>query len=227
LPIIGVLALVGLGISLSQPGQTTGSVLEIMLEALAGFVGAMIQALGSLTLVFAILERTLPNLEEQSKEWDPRTLSKVEAPDRVTFSGPVFEIVFNLALLALLNFYSRSLGLGYASDGGWGFGFVGGEGWVVMPVLSESFYRFLPALNVAFVAEIVLNLILLRQGAWKPLTRWLSIGVHIFWIVVLVAMLAFDPQVLSGAGPFTPEAAATLVMVLNQLLRSGLAVVLV
>ena len=222
LPIIGVLALVGMGISLAQPGQTAISVLEGLFKALGGFLSAVIQALGSLTLIFVILERTIPEIVEKPGTWDPRSLEKVEPPSKVGVVGPVIEIAINLVLLVLFNFYAQSIGF---------YGFNNDQTWAIVPALGEGFYRLLPLLNVAFVAEIALHLVLLRQGDWRPWTRWFSIGLHVLWIALAIAMLtgpallAIDAQKVVEAGAFPAESAEVVAGVLNQVMRWVLVVV--
>ena len=240
LPIIAVLALIGMGIrlgQLGQPGYAAGGLvkmLEIGWEAILGLGTSVIQVFGTLALIFAILERTLPRVEQKDeKTWDPHTLEKVEGPDQVGFGEPVFEIVIGLLLLAFLNLYARYLGAGYNAEGGWVLGFADQNGWVMLPALTEQFFRFVPLMNVAILAEIGLNLVLLRKRAWTLATRWLNIGIHVLWIGVMVAMLvgpsllALDAQMLIDSGGFTAETVEVVMNLLSQMLRWVLIVVII
>lgn len=240
LPIIAVLALIGLGIELGQlgqPGHVAGGLvkgLEMAFEGLLRGGTALIQVFGTLALIFAILERTLPRVEQKDeKAWDPHMLEKVEGPDQVGFGEPVFEIVIGLLALAFLNLYARYLGAGTNAEGGWMLGFADQNGWVVLPALTEQFFRFVPLMNVAILAEIGLNLVLLRKRAWTPATRWLNIGIHVLWIGIMVAMLVgpsllvLDAQMLIESGGFTAETVEIVINLLSQLLRWVLIMVII
>jgi len=207
LPIIGILALIGLGFSLGKANLSFQNGFEAVLQAIAELFQSTIVALGAMVLIFAILERVLPNLKEKSLTWDPRTLAKISPPDRVKLTEPIAAIVFNFAAIVIFNFYPQVIGAS----------FVAGKGWTFNQLLSETFFSYLPVLNLLWVANIVLNSFLLRRGQWQTWTRWFSLGLHALEVGVAAAMLrgpslvALTVQDLTEAGPFSPEAARLLV----------------
>ena len=80
LPIMGVLALLGLGFSFGRVEMTVNSIFEMIGKAVGEFFGSMISALGSITLIFAILERFIPDLKTTEAKWDAHSLLKVTPP---------------------------------------------------------------------------------------------------------------------------------------------------
>jgi hypothetical protein len=178
-------------------------------EGLAGIVSAAIAAFGNIVLVFAILERFVPASEfklDEGEKWDPASLLKEPEPTDVKMWEPILAIVFIFIALSIFNFNPQLIGF-YNFDG---------HTWTVIPVLTDAFFRWLPLMNIAWVAEIVLNGLLLRTGRWDMPTRLLSIGIKIFQIVILyllftgASILAITPESLKASGIFDPDTAQTL-----------------
>lgn len=176
---------------------------------LAGIVSAAIAAFGNIVLVFAILERFVPASEfkmNEEKEWDPASLLKEPEPGDVKPWEPILSIVFTFIAISIFNFNPQLIGF-YTPTG---------ETWTVTPLLTEAFFRWLPLMNVAWVAEIILNGMLLRAGRWSTSTRLLSIGTKALQIVILSlllsgsSILAITPESLRASGIFEAETAQTL-----------------
>ena len=223
LPIIAILALIGLGISLSKAGLSAENWLETILQAIAEFFNSVIIALGNLVLIFAVLEWALPDLREKPKAWDPALLTKISPPDRVSLVEPLTAIILNFAAIVILNFYPQVFGAM----------FVAGRGWTFTQILSEVFFRYLPVLTMLWALKIILNIILLRQGQWQTGTHWFSLGVQALEVGVASAMLrgpsliALTAHDLVATGPFPLEAAQTLIKPLNQAVTFALILVIV
>jgi hypothetical protein len=144
-------------------------------------------------LVFAILERYVPSSEfkmEEEHEWDPASLMKEPEPADVKPWEPIFAIVITFIAISIFNFNPQLIG----------FYFFSGEKWVVVPALTEAFFRWLPLINIAWVAEIILNGLLFRSGRWQTSTRLFSMAIKILQIVIGYFLL-------TGPGIFaiTPE----------------------
>lgn len=138
---------------------------NIVGRGLGGIVSAAIAAFGNIVLVFAILERVLPESEigsfDDEKEWDPTSLAKEPDPNTIKRSELIAEIVFTFVGLAILNLYPQILGLAYFNQ----------EQWYFIPIFSDEFHKFIPWINVVFLAEIVLAIYLLRNALWTAVTR--------------------------------------------------------
>jgi hypothetical protein len=94
-----------------------------------------------------------------------------------------------------------------------------------LPLLSEAFFRWLPLINIAWAAEIILNGMLLRSGRWDTSTRLVSIGIKVLQIVILAllitgpSILALTPEVLKTSGITDPGATQALNMLASQGIR--------
>ena len=182
LSVLSVLALVGFGIRYGTSALTVEAFISIFGKSLVEYLGGMISAFGNIVLVFAILQWTLPasNFEDDEKDvWDPATLEKEPEPDEVGIWTPIWAIIMTVAGLLVFNIYPQIIG----------FGFLDGNRWNFVPLLSDAFFRYLPWIDVLWGLQIVLNMILLRQGRLTTLTRWLEALLTILSIVTAYVML--------------------------------------
>lgn len=190
-----VVSLVGLGLGLAQSGLTGPAFLSTVGKSLLDLLGGLIAAFGNIVLVFAILERTLPakEFEEEAEEWDPAKLASEPDPDRVSYAEQIASIVFTSIFLIILNLYPGIIG----------FGFFQGDEWVfVSPILSDAFFSYLPWINILGLLEIVLSIILLRQGIWKAWTRITHVVLELGNIALAIAMLTGPALVALRAEDF-------------------------
>ncbi|MBK8783003.1 MAG: hypothetical protein IPO22_14620 [Anaerolineales bacterium] len=123
---------------------------KIIGGGLGNALSAAIAAFGNVVIVFAILERVLPDKEisgsNDEKDWDPASLTSEPDPDSVKRGELIAEIIFTFLGLALLNLYPEILGA---------FIFTKGEPFFI-PMFSDVFFKFMPWINAIFLAEIVL-----------------------------------------------------------------------
>lgn len=190
-------------------------------DGLTGIVSAAIAAFGNIVLVFAILERYVPASEfkmDEEKEWDPASLKKEPESDEVKLWEPILAIVFTFIAISIFNFNPQWLG----------FYIFSGDKSAFIPALTEAFFRWLPWINIGWVAEIVMNGMLIRTGRWTMPTRLFSIGIKIFQIVILYflftgpSILAATPESLQAAGVFDAESAQTLGELAQKAIRAAL-----
>jgi hypothetical protein len=206
-----VLAAVALGLSIATFIQiinlspmSAPELLKTIGQGILNIISAGIAAFGNLALVFALIERYAPASEFKMDEekWDAASLKKEPEPQEVKIWEPILAIVFTFIALSIFNFNPQLIGLYYLK----------GNEWQVTPLLSEAFFRWLPLMNIAWVAEIVLNGMLLRTGKWTTSTRLVSIGTKLFQIVILglliagPSILALSPESLKAAGVTDLEA---------------------
>lgn len=234
LPIVIILSLVGLAFSLTSlhiEARDLGGVIGTVIGEL---ISAVITTVGSIALIFAILERFVPEFKEKPEEktWDPRSLYKISPPDRVKPVELIVEIfLIGLAIL-VFNFFPEWINIGYSSNGRWWIGLISstnGQAWE-RSLLSEAFFRYLPALNIIWGLTIALNIGLLQRGRWEVWSRWAFVGIKALLIAVAAVMLS-GPSLISvtaesllAAGfPADEEAVRALVMLMNQAVRLALA----
>jgi hypothetical protein len=194
-------------------------------NGVGGLFQALVSAFGSITLVFAIIERINPSPDlniEDEKEWDPASLRKEPEPEDVKAAEPIAAIVFTSIALSIFNFNSQWIGFHYLSDGKW----------TVLPLLTQAFFRWLPLINLTWVTEIILNAMLLRTGHWDLPTRLVSIGLKILQIVIGFfllsgpSILAITPEGLQATGVFDPAAAQSLGTMAQQGVRILIALII-
>ncbi|MBE0669356.1 MAG: hypothetical protein IH588_02105 [Anaerolineales bacterium] len=156
---------------------------NIIGKGLGGIVSAAIAAFGNIVLVFAILERVLPDAQinalKTDEEWDPASLANEPDPDTVKRGELIAEIVFTFVGLAILNLYPEILGM---------FVFKEGDTFFI-PMFSDAFFKFIPWINAIFFAEIVLDIYLLRSALWTSVTRVAKIIIEAASIALTVVIL--------------------------------------
>ena len=146
-----------------------------------GLFGGMLNAFGTIVIVFAILERVLPasEFEKEEEEWNPADLAKEPDPDEVKISDAIATIIFTVIGLAILNLYPNLVGLFFNTDGEWTF----------IPMLSEAFFTYLPWINLIGVLQIAFNLYQLQQKTWTLFTRLCNIVIEVGSIALAIVML--------------------------------------
>jgi len=176
--VLTVVLLVLLGVQISTQSPMTGmEFAKAIGEGLLGIVSAAIAAFGNIVLVFAILERFVPASEfklGEQKEWDPLSLKKEPEPEEIKPWEPIFAIVLTFIAISIFNFNPQLIG----------FYSFSGDAWVVIPALTDAFFRWLPLINISWVAEIILNGLLLRSGRWGTQTRLFSMAIKVLQIVI-------------------------------------------
>ncbi len=192
LTVLAILAVVGFAFSIARPGSVNGP--AEMLSALGRTIGDLISgiftSLGIITLIFAINERVLTNLAAPSKAWDPRQLKPVVVEtDRVNIASTAVEVAFNLLAIVVLNFYLNRIGIYSYSNGEWTF----------VPILSEAFRTYVPAITVLTGLKVAQGIWLIEAGGWNTWSRLTDIGLRLFSLALLFAILS-GPSIVAPAG---------------------------
>ena len=243
LPIMGVLALIGLGVSLGHPGAAVANNFETTVQtniefiantiarAVSEFFGSMISALGSITLIFALLERFIPDLKTKESRWDVHSLLKVSPPDRIKPTELIVEIFFAGLAILIFNFFPQIIGFtpslnSVIETGNW-------QTVPFIPVLSEAFLRYVPFVTATAMLTIVLDGILIQRGHWEAWSRWFAVAIKAVGISIAVVMLtgpsliAVTADSLISTGSITSESAGILVTLMNQGVRVGLVLAII
>lgn len=140
-------------------------------EALAGLLNSIPMTLGWVVAVFYLLQRAEVRPELKGEDWDPTQLPEIQEKDQVKRGELITGIVFSVLLLVLFTFFPEKVG------------FLITEEWVFYT--NPVILRYLGWITASLLAGISLNIYLLWQGRWTPLTRTLKIAVNIFNIAVL------------------------------------------
>lgn len=182
LVILVVMHIIGIPLALSEPGS--GDAFFLLGETLRSLIPSIFGAVGLLVVIFASLEHlVLKTDEREEKGWDPRKLPAIRTPHLVSTARTVTMIVFAAAAMVLIDLYPEWIGITYYSD----------RGWQHISALTPAFSSYLLPLNLLLGFDIMLNLVLLRQGAWSPLTRWGKVVLFILGMTLLSAMISGPP----------------------------------
>jgi hypothetical protein len=226
LTVMVVLILIQFGVALTQTSQGLAGFGQVMVELVADLTSGLVQVFGTIVLVFAIIQFTQPNLTIPSADWDPRKLKPADSYEKpVKTVDLAFEFVFTAIVIVLFNLYADRVGIYLFQDSEWRF----------VPMLTQAFFSFVPALTAMWVLTIVKDLWVIRDNRWTAATRWLAVGVTIFSIGITAAMLAGAPIMALTADAMAsfewmgmPAAsAAALQNTFTLLVRLGLAIGLV
>ncbi len=182
----------GIGAAFDLPAlQPTTSVVTQWLGRVIGDLFASgLSAVGSVTLIFAVLERvnTAKSIASLSSDWNPSELPPVPAhhEERKT-GGAIATIVFSVLVLIVFHQYPEAVGF-YHTDG---------NGLQAFPLFSsEALAAYLPLWTVGWALTIVLCAVELAQRGATVLTRIADTVLQAYWACVLVFML-IGPTLLS------------------------------
>lgn len=143
--------------------------MQVIFQGFGNALSTAVAAFGNVVIVFAILERVLPEKEigdfSDEKDWDPASLAKQPDPAIVKRGDLIAEIVFTVLGLAFLN------------------------GLFNLPVFTGEFATFIPWINAVFLAEIVLDIYLLFLGKWNALGRVGKVLIEAAGIAITVMLI--------------------------------------
>jgi len=226
--VLSVLAIVGLTVGLGKVGFAGREFAQVLMQKVFEYVGIAITAFGNIVLVFAILERTLPDSEikdlNPNEPWDPVTLPDEEQPNAVKRGDLIAGVIFGFAGLIMLNFYPEIFGMP--------INFNDDENWYFIPVLSDAFFRFLPWINIVCLAQIGLDLYLIRQNTWSNISRVGKLLVESAGLAITITLLripniiGFSPESFSNL-PIQADDARAVMEILGYIFPFILVIVLI
>jgi hypothetical protein len=146
----------------------------------ADYLRLLFLSLGVVVLVFAVLERVLPTGTRRPRPWDPKALPPVRDPDALSRTGAIARLGGTLLLMVLFNVFPQWVAVYPSSQAGGPFR---------VPLLRPEFGAHMPLLNLWWIGALVLNLLLLRHGRWRPATRVLDAalvlaGAGVVWTII-------------------------------------------
>ncbi len=198
LSIIVVVQMAGLLLSLVE--NQSAAFGSMVAEMFASFWESILLNAGIVTLIFAIIERMAgDSLQTQAGKtnsktkstWDPYQLPPVKDPDRLNRGDLIAGIVVSLFLLGGLNFFFDSIG--YID--------LDAESRRIMAFFAPEFRQHIPWLTTAWALDVLLKMMVLVQGRWNRLTRWVEVGLDGFGLYVLARILMSD--VIANVAVFT------------------------
>lgn len=213
---LSVALAVDMAVSSPTPGQALSRILSSLISGSLGVIG-------SITLVFAILERVLPQSERSRGKdkncWDPRHLPAAPRGQEVRWTRSLANVSLAILSLILLNLVLHQVGLYHRGEGDW----------IFTPILNPQAISLVhPYLNLLVLGIILHHLVLLARGGWTRASRVfaLLLGATSVALLVHLALISpVDPQAfLALGGDAPPETLITLGQLVAGLARWGLAV---
>lgn len=212
-----VLAVVSVGsivLSVWNSDDFLVDITTLIIQAIPDFLGAAFSAFGSIAIVFAILERVIPESElnaEEEEEWDPRNLPTANNAQEMSRSELIAGIVFGLIFLMLLNGFPKWAGLILIHN----------EQLTTVPLFSTHFYEnLLPWFNLLLLVSIGADIYKLRYRWQTRTTLLLDIGVALFTAVVAYIFITNGPVFDANAAlvqttDFPPEGIELFTQIFN------------
>jgi hypothetical protein len=204
-----------------EPSAAIGSSIA---ELVSSYVNALLAAFGSITLTFAVLDRVVPAEAWAGKgeeKWEPRSLPPIEDPERIERGGLIVASVFLVIALLVFNLFPDWIGSSFARSSD------GTLAWKANPLLATAFFTmYLPWLNLLWLVQLALNVVLLRQGRWQLATRIVDLLLAVGSSVLIGQMLT-GPSLISLAGIESAELRDVLTRVLPNTIRLALVIALI
>jgi hypothetical protein len=174
----------------ADSGATVGTFIR---DFVVSYVSALMPAIGNLVIVFAIIERFLPESkfdQDEESEWSPKDLPVIDEQAVLKPWEQIVRIIFSFVFILLFNFFTHLIGVYHFQDGQTFF----------VPLLAPAFEVYIPWLTVVWSIGILVSIILLIQQHWTSLTRWIEIIISGLEIAIATAIfqgpdiVAISPQ---------------------------------
>lgn len=182
--LLGLVYLVSLVLALSPSDHVFRELFPTLIQSLPELVTALLASLGSLVLIFALMERAFSAPRESEDAWDPWKLAGMSWPDRLRRGNLAWEIGASLGLIILFNVFRDWIGVVFLFQGRWH----------LIPLLAPDL-AFLPWLNLRWILGPFLAIALLWQGRWHPWSRWFATALNLYSLVLVGAMIAGGPLI--------------------------------
>jgi len=181
---------------LNSVAGSGGAAPQFSLMTLASMAGSYIQiAIGLfawVVLVLAIVERSQSRRPQPARPWHARDLPAMPRAqaDRINAPGLIVGICFVCFVLWLVNAMPQWIGVSMVRDG---------RPPEFVPLTAFGVQLPLFAINLWLTMVLVLNLIVLGQRRWTPLTRWFEVAIGLLATVV-VYLIAQRSELHGPAG---------------------------
>jgi hypothetical protein len=172
--VLGAITLAGIMLTVWRTDASLLTITQEIVWAIPDFIGNIMSAVGSIVVVFFLIERLLPDeaFDEEAEEWDPRSLPA--ANDKLVFDRGelVASIVFTAIFLTLIQEPQ-------STD---------------IPLFAANFYaNLLPLVNVLLLSSIGLDIYKLRLGRRTRTSQVLDIGMALFTAVIAFILIQYGP----------------------------------
>lgn len=196
LKIMMALALIGTAIGFIAETAKNGTTPIDFANFIGELFSAVFSAVGSITIIFAIIERVNPdlgmNITKRNKEWNPKDLPPVpKTYEYVKFSEVIVGMVFTVLFFMILNYFP-SIFSAYFHAGN-------PNTMISIPVNFSVLQPFMPYINILLCLSFIKYTFLLIQGRHKTRTFILEI-IGGLGALAVVAFLIYSPSVIDLSG---------------------------
>lgn len=162
-------------------------------QLLTGGIEAVISAVGTMSLIFYIIQRSLNQkseaLENSETKWSAKSLKPVEkGMKQISFSEIVTDLVTTGIALIFLNQYTELVISPIVISGS--------EQFNINLFNPDVFYGFIPFMNISLVLGFAFALVKLVAKRWSTWLRWGEIVTSSLSLLILGAM-ALTPNILA------------------------------
>ncbi|MGA7192922.1 MAG: hypothetical protein WBW94_04760 [Anaerolineales bacterium] len=167
----------GIVVAATVGGQLIAAIVSLTVSHQADFpkflqiLNSIPGALGSVVLVFAIMQWFNVHPDFEKKDFDPRGLPPLHKDKPIHLTEQIVNIILGTLFLAFL--------VAFGTSGG--FTAKYGVNLLTDPVLD----KYYPWIAVSIVLGILLDIVLLWRGHWEISTRIAKIGKDVFALVLL------------------------------------------
>ena len=174
--VVGIVFAIGFALQVTQAGFSAAELLKFVLE----LAQALIFNLGVVVAVFVGLQAFgVGQQPPAATTWDPAKLPQVQDPDRVNRTEVLVGMLFTLLALLVFNFAPQWIGIGGWQDGRF----------ELIPVLSNSFLRFVPLMSALWLAELTLKAAVYRSNRWSKTLRWVQVALNAAAVALLYTLV--------------------------------------
>ncbi len=185
--VLGIIMLAGVTLSVRNSDAFLRDWISVIIRAIPDFIGVAISTFAIIVVIFAVLERTLPEDtfdEKEEETWQPQDLPAVGKGKDVVRGGLVQGVAFSVIFLVLLNVFPEWAGIIYGND----------ELVIAVPLLSANFYaNLLPWVNLWLLVSIAVDVYKLRLGRQTRRVMALDLGVTLLTAVIIVILMTNEP----------------------------------
>lgn len=157
--IITLIHLVGLMLVIRNTGFdfTVGDVI-------ANYIKVILMSFGVITIVFAVIDRTLPDLQIKEPEWDPAKLpALLPEADRLDYADTIAELITQIAMVGVFTSLP------------WDITLPSGPSWALIHDVLTRLTALLPWFIALSAVDVIIQTAKLFQGRWTRLTRWATV----------------------------------------------------
>jgi hypothetical protein len=221
--VLTALAFVGLGINLFHAEAAPAEAGRIVINSFTQYFGGLMSAFGNIVLVFALIQYFNPDLKFSDKtddEWNPRDLPDVADTNRISLAETIAETVFLVLGMVLFNMYPEYIGIYNFTD----------KGSFFVPFLSQTFFSYMPWINLLWGLQIALNVWLLQQMRWQIGSRLLYMltkagGIALAYTMLMgPSIISLTPEALTSGLNFPADGAQTVVTIITQIVKFALVI---